>query len=79
MRDFHNAVGQYTNYRFLLEEQELDRTLFLAIPKAVYTRKFHIPGVQMICQKATVNLLIFNEDTEEIELWERQSSTNRLS
>ena len=71
MRDFHNAIGQYTNYRLLMEEQEKDRILFLAVPKSVYDRRFHVPGVQLICERANIHLVIFDENTQTIEQWEK--------
>jgi hypothetical protein len=71
MKDFHQAVGQYTNYKVLLEEREQDRMLFLAVPKAVYERRFVVPGVQLIRRKTNISLLIFDEETLTIDQWER--------
>jgi sRNA-binding regulator protein Hfq len=40
--DFHGAVGQFSNYKVLLDQQGADRTLYLAVPHAVYVRNFSI-------------------------------------
>lgn len=71
MEDFHQAVGQYTNYKILLEEREQERTLFLAVPKTIYERRFLVPGVQLIRRKTNILLLIFDEETLTIDQWKR--------
>ncbi len=41
--DFHNAIGQFINYRIALEDNEPDRKLYLAIPFDIYKRFFQHP------------------------------------
>ncbi len=41
--DFHHALGQFTNYRYALEDTEPDRTLYLAIPLDIYDEFFTLP------------------------------------
>jgi hypothetical protein len=51
MRDFHIAVGQYTNYRVFIGVADAERQLYLAVTKTVFDRKFSIPGVQLVLKK----------------------------
>lgn len=71
MRDFHTAVGQYTNYKILLEVTEADRHLYLAIPQSVFERKFSASGVQLVLKKAGISLLVFDETNKTITTWEK--------
>ncbi len=71
MRDFHQAVGQYTNYNVLLKKQEADRTLFLAIPKEIYDRRFEQPGVRFILEQTRLHLMVFDEENFKIDIWKR--------
>lgn len=71
MRDFHQAVGQYTNYNILLKEQEAERTLFLAVPKEIYDRRFEQPGVRFILEQAHLRLMVFDDEEFTIEIWKR--------
>lgn len=71
MRDFHNAVGQYTNYLLLMNVQEADRKLYLAVPKDVYALRFDRPGVRFICEQAHISLVVYDEDNQQIELWKK--------
>jgi hypothetical protein len=71
MRDFHNAVGQFTNYRILLTQKEPDRRLYLAVPRSVYIRKFGIEGVKLICREAALRLVVYDQVDEKLVVWER--------
>ncbi len=71
MNDFHEALGQFLNYRMALREKEHDRILFLAIPldiyKAFFTRRF----IQAVCQEYNIRLIVFDPKAEEIFSWKR--------
>jgi hypothetical protein len=38
LADFHTALGQFLNYRLALDEEQPQRTLYLAMPVSVYPR-----------------------------------------
>lgn len=38
--DYHTALGQFLNYRLVLESSEPDRTLYLAVPIETYQSLF---------------------------------------
>ena len=44
--EFHNAHGQFLDYRFALEEEEPDRKLFLAVPVKTYRTFFSLRFIQ---------------------------------
>lgn len=43
IHDFYKALGQFNYYSLALEEQEPDRTLFLAVPMGTYDSIFKEP------------------------------------
>ncbi len=67
--DFHNAVGQYLNYKIALEDIEPDREIFLAVPKESYTGFIRYIFFQTAIIKHKLKLIIFNPETEEIYKW----------
>lgn len=71
MRDFHQAIDQYTNYSVLLKKQEEERTLFLAVPKDVYERRFEQPGVRFILEQTHVHLMVFDDEKMTIDVWKK--------
>ncbi len=70
MRDFHVAVGQYTNYKIFIGVAEAERQLYLAVTQTVFSRRFTIPGVQLVLRIAGIKVVTFDEKTETITSWE---------
>lgn len=67
--EFHTALGQFLNYRLILEIQEKDRQLYLAIPFDIYMTFFQSTLAQTIIQRHQVKLIVYNPNTEEIVRW----------
>jgi hypothetical protein len=67
--EFHTALGQTLNYRYLLGREAPDRILYLAISYEIYTAFFLIPVIQEIIAEYKLKLLIFETSKEEIVLW----------
>jgi len=66
---FHAALGQFVNYRDVLEETEPDRTLYLAVPADVYGSFFGSRFGQLAIRKNRLRLIVCNIGKEEIEEW----------
>ncbi|MGK7920442.1 MAG: XisH family protein [Trichodesmium sp.] len=69
INDFHKAMGQAWNYKVVLEEQEPNRVLYLAIPEDIYEEFFTRRLAQMSVMRMQLNLLVFNPTKEEIVKW----------
>ncbi len=67
--DFHLALGQFLNYRLVLEEVEPERILYLAVPLASYNSFFYRDLPQASIKKYQVKLLIYDYIHEEIVKW----------
>jgi XisH protein len=66
---FHNAVGQYLNYRVNLEEYFPDRELFLAVPQDVFAGFFQTELAKRSITRLEIKLLVFEPETEVI-VWQ---------
>ncbi len=69
MEDLRNALGQFVFYRNILEKVESDRKLFLAIRASVYESLFAEPIGQLFVENGQLQIIVFNEHTEEITKW----------
>lgn len=67
--DFQAALGQFLNYRFVLDKSEPNRTLYLALPHYAYYSYFQRDLPQAMIQHYNLKLIIYNTDTEIIETW----------
>jgi len=67
--EFHAALGQFINYRDVLEETEPDRTLYLAVPADIYDSFFRSRFGQLAIRKNRLRLIVCNVLKEEIEKW----------
>jgi hypothetical protein len=67
--DFHTALGQFLNYRIMLEVNEPDRLLYLAIPLETYENFFQSQFAQMTINRYQLKLMVYDPMTEEIVQW----------
>jgi hypothetical protein len=69
INEFHEAMGQAWNYKVVLEDQQPDRVLYLAVPKDIYEEFFTRRLAKMSVTRMQLNLLVFNPVKEEIVSW----------
>ena len=67
--EFHNALGQFLNYRVALKLKEPNRVLFLAVPVKIYQNFFSGELAQLSVAEYNVKLLIFDPEQEVIVKW----------
>ncbi|MBG1269817.1 XisH family protein [Nostoc sp. WHI] len=68
--ELYAALGQFIIYRIALQEQEANRTLYLAIPSTVYNNFFILPFIQSVIKTNQLFLLIYNIEQETITQWQ---------
>ena len=69
MRDFHEAIGQYLDYRVALKDQEPDRQLYLAIPSDIYETFFTRRFIRMVAEEYHLTEIVFDSNLEVILTW----------
>ena len=69
MHDFHEALGQYLDYRVALKDQEPERRLYLAIPVDIYDTFFTRRFIRMVSEEYHLTEIIFDPGQEMILSW----------
>ncbi len=69
VKDLEQALGQYIMYSQVLERQNFDRLLYLAIPQRVFLDFFSEELPQLIIELNHLKLLIFDADSQEVVKW----------
>jgi glucose-6-phosphate 1-dehydrogenase len=67
--DFHLALGQFLNYRLVLEASEKERILYLAVPIAAYESFFQRDLAKASIQQYQVKLIVYDPVDEVIVRW----------
>jgi len=67
--EFHQAHGQFLDYRYALEEEEPERKLYLAVPVKTYRAFFSLRFIQTVIQRSQLSLVIYDPDQEVIVQW----------
>lgn len=67
--EFHTALGQYLNYRMVLEDADPNRHLYLAIPVDTYTDFFTARFTQKVLGRYQISLLVYDTSQEEVVKW----------
>lgn len=68
-QDLKEALGQYDIYRYLLEENRVNRKLYVAISALTYNNFFQRDVIQLIIQKHQLPMIIVDTELEEILQW----------
>ena len=69
LRDFHEAMGQFINYRVALAHHEPQRILFLAVSVPLFDFAFSTEFVKVATETNRVKVLVFDEQQEVIVRW----------
>jgi hypothetical protein len=67
--EFHNALGQFINYRTALSRKQPERILYLAVPITTFETFFKLELIQLVIQSQSIKLLVYNTKQEVIEQW----------
>ncbi|NES68621.1 MAG: fatty-acid oxidation protein subunit alpha [Okeania sp. SIO2D1] len=69
LTDYHNALGQFLNYRLALEISDPKRILYLAIPVVAYDTFFKGEFAQISLERYEIKLIIYDSIKEVIVRW----------
>ena len=69
VKDWENAIGQYSLYLKILSKREPDRALYLAITEEIYTSFFQEDIVQVVLEDRTIKLIVIDPIQEVITRW----------
>ncbi|MEB3192084.1 MAG: XisH family protein [Snowella sp.] len=69
INDFHNALGQFLNYRLALQMTDSDRILYLAVPIDIFNTFFQERFTQAVIEQYDLKILAYDPNIEEIVTW----------
>ena len=69
INEFHTALGQYLNYRQLLQLTDTSRKLYLAVPIDTYNSFLSEDFPTLMLQKYEVTLIVYDQLEEVIVAW----------
>ncbi|ACK64256.1 XisH protein [Rippkaea orientalis PCC 8801] len=67
--EFHTALGQFLNYRLVLENIEPERELDLAVTEDIYETFFTLVFTQKSVAKYQIKLIVYDVNQEVIKQW----------
>ncbi len=70
LTDFHAALGQFLNYRLVLEEEEPERILYLAVPQQTFDTFFQKRLVKKSISVHGLKIIVYDAESEVIVLWQ---------
>jgi XisH protein len=69
--DFHGAIGPYIDYRGAINDENIDRKLYLAIPESVFIQMTAKPFYERRLIENNVSLIIIDITNEIVTQWIR--------
>jgi hypothetical protein len=73
--DYHTALGQYLHYRMVLDQEDPQRILYLAVPIDTYVTFFSLRFTQTSVQRPGVHLIVYDPESEALLQWIKQRVT----
>lgn len=69
VKDWENAIGQFTLYLKILSKREPDRTLYLAITEEIYGSFFAEDIVQVVLEDGVIKIIVIDPIQEVVTRW----------
>jgi hypothetical protein len=69
LSEYHLALGQFINYRQVLEAEQSGMELYLAVPLGTYRTFFALPFAQNSIERNQLLLIVFDPDKEVVLEW----------
>ncbi len=69
LHDLEQAMGQFLLYSKILEQQEPERTLYLAVSRLAFDRLFSEEIGQLMLSTTDLRLIVFSPESKEIVQW----------
>ncbi len=67
--DLEQAIGQYFLYRWIMDRQDPDRILFLAVPETIYRQLFEGVKGEILLSDGRLKVFGYSTEKEEIIGW----------
>ena len=69
IHEFYKALGQFNYYQLALEDIDVERVLYLAVPSDIYDTLFTEPLTLKAITRYNIKIIVYNIEEEIIERW----------
>jgi hypothetical protein len=69
IHEFYKALGQFNYYQLALEDHQIERVLYLAVPSDIYETLFTEPLTLKAIERFNIKIIVYNIEKENIEKW----------
>lgn len=69
VNELEKALGQYELYSLILEDEDPERLLFLAVSDRIFNEFFSEEIGQRVLRKKNLRVIVFDPGTEEVVQW----------
>jgi XisH protein len=69
IHEFYKALGQFNYYQLALEDHQIERVLYLAVPSDIYDTLFTEPLTLKAIERFNIKIIVYNIKNENIEKW----------
>jgi hypothetical protein len=69
--EYYAAIGQFSHYQTVLEENQPERILYLAIPQDTFNDLFKGRLTQKTLTRLEVSMIVYSIELEKITLWKK--------
>jgi hypothetical protein len=69
IHEFYKALGQFNYYQLALEDIDIERVLYLAVPSDIYDTLFTEPLTLKAITRYNIKIIVYNIEEEIIERW----------
>lgn len=69
IHEFYKALGQFNYYQLALEDHQIERVLYLAVPSDIYDTLFTEPLTLKAIERYNIKIIVYNIQNENIEKW----------
>ncbi len=69
IHEFYKALGQFNYYQLALEDHQIERVLYLAVPSDIYETLFTEPLTLKAIERYNIKIIVYNIKNENIEKW----------
>lgn len=71
LNNFHQALGQYLDYRDALEEAAINREMYIALSTHAYRKIQDFPFLVRRTEKYDLKFIVVNIETKTIKAWKK--------
>lgn len=71
LHSFHQTLGQYLDYRDALEESNINRDIFIALPEEAYNKINSYPFILRRIEKYDLKIIVIDVKEKKIAKWKK--------